>query len=87
MATNKTITVAEKALHEKCRSMLASRGMTVDDDRAANKLTQLRSLLMSMYGVGAEGFENIGPKHRDHLLWLASDLAEDIARGEEVTHG
>ena len=39
------------------------------------KLVQLRSLLISMHGVGAPGFEDIGPGHRDNLIWLASDLA------------
>lgn len=47
---------------------------------AGNKLAQLRSLLMASYGVGQEWLEDIGPIHRDNILWLASDLAEEIDR-------
>lgn len=47
-------------------------------DRADEKLNQLRSLLACCYGVGSEWFETIGVNHRENLLWLASDLAEDI---------
>jgi len=53
-------------------------------DRADEKLTQLRSLLLGCYGVGAEWFEAIGSNHRENLLWLASDLAEDI---DSLLHG
>ena len=56
-------------------------------DSSDRKLAQLRSLLMSMYGVGGEGFENIGARHRDNLLWLASDLAEQLAELQEVARG
>ena len=83
MATKKATTTElrplDKKLEERYRAMLASKGMSHPDDWDSNKLSQLRSLLMSMYGVGAKGFESIGPTHRDHLLWLASDLAEAIA--------
>ena len=85
--TKSTPALLDKRLEEKCRTMLASVGMDHPDDRVSNKLSQLRSLLMSMYGVGAEGFQKIGPRHRDHLLWLASDLAEDIGRLSEVCDG
>lgn len=56
-------------------------------DRADEKLTQLRSLLSCCYGVGAEWFETIGSNHRENLLWLASDLAQDVdllLRGKAV---
>ena len=55
-------------------------------DSSGRKLAQLRSLLMSMYGVGRDGFENIGAGHRDNLLWLASDLAEQLAELREIAH-
>jgi hypothetical protein len=31
-----------------------------------------------MYGVGAEWCEAIGMEHRDNILWLAADLANEI---------
>lgn len=46
-------------------------------DELENKLAQLGSLLTSMYGVGADGFEDIGPEHRDNLVWLAATLARE----------
>ena len=49
-------------------------------DILENKLTQLRSLLSCCYGDWSEWFEGIGGQHRDNLMWLASDLAGDIAR-------
>lgn len=49
-------------------------------DILENKLTQLRSLLSCCYGDWSEWFEAIGGQHRDNLMWLASDLAGDIAR-------
>ena len=48
--------------------------------RAEEKMAQLQSLLWSMYGVGKEWLDEIGSENRDNILWLASDLAEDIAR-------
>ena len=44
------------------------------------KLTQLSSLLYCSYGVGAEWFEEIGAEHRDNILWLCSDLAQEVRR-------
>lgn len=39
------------------------------------RLTQLNALLMSCYGGGQENFSDMSPHGRDHLMWLASDLA------------
>ena len=66
-------------------NLSAPEGLSAEH-RLDNKLTQLRSLLMSMYGVGADGFENIGPAHRDNLVWLASDLACEAADLFEAAH-
>jgi len=52
-----------------------------------NQLTKLNSLLMCMYGVGADWLEQVGPTHRDNLLWIASDLAQDCARLWESQQG
>ncbi|MFM9924886.1 hypothetical protein VLK31_17975 [Variovorax sp. H27-G14] len=49
-------------------------------DILENKLTQLQSLLSCCYGDWSEWFEGIGERHRDNIIWLASDLADDIAR-------
>lgn len=49
-------------------------------DILENKLTQLRSLLSCCYGDGGEWFEAIGAKHRDNVVWIASDLATDAAK-------
>lgn len=49
-------------------------------DILENKLSQMQSLLSCCYGDRSGWFEAIGERHRDNLMWLASDLADDIAR-------
>ncbi len=49
-------------------------------DILENKLTQMQSLLSCCYGDWSEWFEGIGARHRDNIMWIASDLADDIAR-------
>jgi hypothetical protein len=49
-------------------------------DTLENKLTQLRSLLHCCYGDEQELFEAIGATHRGNIMWIASDLAEDVER-------
>lgn len=49
-------------------------------DLLEKKSSQLQSLLSCCYGDCSEWFELIGERHRDSLMWLASDLADDIAR-------
>ena len=49
-------------------------------DILENKLSQMQSLLSCCYGDRSGWFEEIGERHRDNLMWLASDLADDIAR-------
>lgn len=49
-------------------------------DILENKLSQLQSLLSCCYGDGSEWFEAIGAKHRDTIVWIASDLAMDAAK-------
>jgi hypothetical protein len=82
MAENIFPICGSAAAEDRCRGAALDAASEAD-----KKLTQLRSLLTSMYGVGAKGFEDIGSRHRDHLLWLASDLAEEIADLQEVAHG
>ncbi len=41
------------------------------------KLAQLNSLLWCCYGDGNGWFEEAGERHRDHMLWIAADLARD----------
>ncbi|MGJ7501581.1 hypothetical protein ACSFBF_14580 [Variovorax sp. ZT5P49] len=45
-----------------------------------NKLTQLQSLLSCCYGDGCEWFDAIGATHRDNIMWIAADLADDALR-------
>jgi hypothetical protein len=47
-------------------------------DLLENKLEQLRTFLWCLYGNDG-WFEEVGEKHRDNLLWLASDLVEEVA--------
>ena len=49
-------------------------------DILENKLTQMQSLLSCCYGDWSEWFEGIGERHRDNIMWIASDLADDVAR-------
>ncbi|GER09853.1 hypothetical protein VHAB30_10060 [Variovorax boronicumulans] len=44
------------------------------------KLAQLNSLLWCCYGDGNGWFEEAGEKHRDHMLWIAADLAREAER-------
>jgi len=41
------------------------------------KLAQLNSLLWCCYGDGNGWFEEAGEKHRDHMIWIAADLARE----------
>ena len=49
------------------------------------KLAQLNSLLWCCYGDGNGWFEEAGEKHRDHMLWIASDLAREAEMLLEVS--
>jgi DNA-directed RNA polymerase specialized sigma24 family protein len=46
-------------------------------DLLENKLSQLHALLSSCYGMGSDWFEEIGPRRRDMMMWIASDLTRD----------
>lgn len=61
--------VSDDAIHEQDAS-----------DILENKLTQLQSLLSCCYGDWCEWFDAIGMKHRDNIMWIAADLADDVAR-------
>ena len=41
------------------------------------KLAQVNSLLWCCYGDGNGWFDEAGEKHRDHMLWIAADLARE----------
>lgn len=49
------------------------------------KLAQSNSLLWRCYGDGNGWFEEAGEKHRDHMLWIASDLAREAERLLEIS--
>ena len=49
-------------------------------DILENKVSQLQSLLSCCYGNGGDWFEVIGARHRDNIMWIASDLATEVAR-------
>ena len=62
----------------------ASRGNSINTtdgpsaaDLLENKLAQLNSLLWCCHGDGNGWFEEAGEKHRDHMLWIAADLARE----------
>ena len=48
-------------------------------DILENKLSQLQSLLSCCYGDGYEWFDAIGARHRDNIMWIAADLANDAS--------
>jgi len=49
-------------------------------DILENKLFQLQSLLSCCYGEGSEWLDEVGPRHRDNIMWIAADLAEDAVQ-------
>ncbi|WP_093200230.1 hypothetical protein [Variovorax sp. YR750] len=49
-------------------------------DILENKLSQLQSLLSCCYGDCSEWFDAIGARHRDNIMWIAADLADDASR-------
>ena len=46
-------------------------------DLLENKLEQLHTLLWCCYGSDDGWFEEVGAAHRENLVWLASDLAQE----------
>ena len=57
-------------------------------DILENKVSQLQSLLSCCYGDGGEWFEVIGARHRDNIMWIASDLADEVGRlSQELLKG
>lgn len=59
------------------RSAIASIGAA---DLLEKKLSQLQSLLKCCYGDGCDWFDAIGATHRDRVMWIAADLADDAAQ-------
>ena len=49
-------------------------------DLLEKKLSQLQSLLKCCYGDGCDWFDAIGAMHRDRVMWIAADLADDAAQ-------
>ncbi|WP_426389528.1 hypothetical protein [Variovorax sp. R-27] len=49
-------------------------------DLLEKKLSQLQSLLKCCYGDGCDWFDAIGAIHRDRVMWIAADLADDAAQ-------
>jgi len=49
-------------------------------DLLEKKLSQLQSLLKCCYGDGCDWFDAIGAAHRDRVMWIAADLADDAAQ-------
>ena len=63
------------------KEYLVKRRLPLDaSDILENKLSQLQSLLSCCYGDGSEWFEVIGARHRDNIIWIAADLAAEVAR-------
>ena len=51
-------------------------------DRLDAKTAQLNALLAAISGEGFTAFNNLADANKQNLLWLASDLAEEISRAE-----
>lgn len=75
--------------HTKWRIEFAAQHTSVSDnaihqqdasDILENKLSQLQSLLSCCYGDGCEWLDAIGVEHRDNIMRIAADLANDAAR-------
>ena len=49
-------------------------------DLLEKKLSQLQSLLKCCYWDGCDWFDAIGAAHRDRVMWIAADLADDAAQ-------
>ena len=47
------------------------------EDLLENKLSQLHSLPWCCHGAGNGWLEEAGPMHRDQMLWIAADLAQE----------
>ena len=63
------------------KDCLVKRRLPLDaSDILENKVSQLQSLLSCCYGDGGEWFEVIGARHRDNIMWIASDLADEVGR-------
>jgi hypothetical protein len=58
----------------------SSRAISPSDaaDLLEKKSSQLQSLLKCCYGDCSEWFDAIGAVHRDHVMWIASDLADEV---------
>lgn len=48
-------------------------------DLLEKKSTQLQSLLKCCYGDCSVWFDAIGKVNRDSVMWIASDLADEVA--------
>ena len=47
-------------------------------DMLANKAFQLSGLLSVLYGESGESFRNLNDEIQDAVLWLASDMANEV---------
>lgn len=47
-------------------------------DALKGKAAKLAALICSISGEGFEAFETLSVEHRENILWLASDMAEDV---------
>ncbi|TCG03508.1 hypothetical protein BZM27_47960 [Paraburkholderia steynii] len=57
-------------------------------DTISNKAVQLAALLNMCYGNGFENFKDMTDEVQGNVLWLASDLAQQIANvASGVQHG
>jgi hypothetical protein len=51
-------------------------------DRFDAKAAQLHALLAAISGEGFTAFNNLADANKQNLLWLASDLAEEVVHSE-----
>jgi hypothetical protein len=68
--------MADRIMSRGTRTTSSNENPPSAKDLLENKLEQLRTFLWCLYGNDG-WFEDVGEKHRDNLLWLASDLVEE----------
>ncbi|WP_256219292.1 hypothetical protein [Variovorax sp. 770b2] len=69
--------MADRIMSRGPRTNSSNASAQTASDVLENKLEQLHTLLWCCYGSDDGWFEEVGPAHRENLVWLASDLAQD----------
>ena len=65
------------ATQKSTQSATPSRARADVINQIDRRLTQLNALLSGCYGFGQAWLDEMGPESRDHIMWLAADLAKE----------